>query len=109
MPGPRTRKRGERSTEKGDCILERLDKEQTIELMNKTLASLNDFGLRCLVQSILATLYRSVEQNRPFDAVLQESLLDPITQEILHVHRHIVRRLLTARAEARNWPASAAN
>lgn len=83
--------------ERMGCALDRLDKERTIELLQKTLGGLNEFGLRCVVQSILAAMYRSAETNLPIEAVLQEACIDPIAQEVLHLHRHIVGHLLSAK------------
>jgi hypothetical protein len=70
------------------CPYLELSAQQLDELLQMTVWSLNEIGLRKLVMSFLGAMTQAGTTGCALDDALSAQPTDPIVTEVLHLHRH---------------------
>lgn len=74
------------------CPYQKLTAQQLEELLQMTVWSLNEIGLRKLVMTFLGAMSQAGTTGCSLDEALAAQLTDPIVNEVLHLQRHAMSK-----------------
>jgi hypothetical protein len=74
------------------CPYQKLAAQQLEELLQMTVWSLNEIGLRKLVMNFLGAMTLAGTTGCTLDEALSAQLADPIVNEVLHLQRHAMAK-----------------
>jgi hypothetical protein len=74
------------------CPYQNLTEQQVDELLQMTVWSLNEIGLRKLVMNFLGAMTEAGSTGCALDQALCQQPTDPIVSEVLHLQRHAMAK-----------------